>query len=111
MAILIRATDTAMNGAKGYASDQKRRAAENAEVLWAGVGRGTARSRSDQPPACSQSSVREVRAKVQRVFRVLRCQFGYRKMRSRGIARSGAQVCNLLALASLYSARGRRAPA
>jgi transposase, IS5 family len=52
-----------------------------------------------------------VRAKVQRVFRVLRCQFGYRKMRSRGIARSGAQVCNLLALASLYSARGRRAPA
>ena len=31
--LLIRATDTAMNGAKGYASDQKARAAENAEVL------------------------------------------------------------------------------
>jgi hypothetical protein len=33
MAILIRATDTAVHGAKGYASDQKARAAENAKVL------------------------------------------------------------------------------
>jgi IS5 family transposase len=48
-----------------------------------------------------------VRAKVEHVFRVLKCQFGYRKVRYRGIAKNGAQVIALLALANLYLARGR----
>jgi IS5 family transposase len=34
-----------------------------------------------------------------------RCQFGYRKVRYRGIAKNGAQVFSLLALANLYLAR------
>jgi hypothetical protein len=46
-----------------------------------------------------------VRAKVQHVFRVVKCQFGYRKVRYRGIAKNGAQVFSLLALANLYLAR------
>ena len=39
------------------------------------------------------------------VFRVVKCQFGYRKVRYRGIAKNGAQVFSLLALANLYLAR------
>ena len=46
-----------------------------------------------------------VRAKVEHVFRVVKCQFGYRKVRYRGIAKNGAQVFSLLALANLYLAR------
>ena len=38
----------------------------------------------------------KVRAKVEHVFRVLKCQFGYRKVRYRGIAKNGAQVFALL---------------
>jgi IS5 family transposase len=38
---------------------------------------------------------------------VLKCQFGYRKVRYPGIAKNGAQVFVLLALANLYLARGR----
>ena len=53
----------------------------------------------------------KVRAKVEHVFRVLKCQFGYRKVRYRGIAKNGAQVFALLALANLYLARGRLASA
>ena len=34
-----------------------------------------------------------------------KCQFGYRKVRYRGIAKNGAQVFSLLALANLYLAR------
>ena len=49
----------------------------------------------------------KVRAKVEHVFRVVKCQFGYRKVRYRGIAKNGAQVFALLALANLYLARGR----
>ena len=46
-----------------------------------------------------------IRAKVEHVFRVLKCQFGYRKARYRGIAKNGAQVFALLALANLFLAR------
>ena len=49
--------------------------------------------------------VGKVRAKVEHVFRVIKCQFGYRKVRYRGIAKNGAQVFSLLALANLYLAR------
>ena len=47
----------------------------------------------------------KVRAKVEHVFRAVKCQFGYRKVRYRGIAKNGAQVFSLLALANLYLAR------
>ena len=46
-----------------------------------------------------------VRAKVEHIFRVMKCQFGYRKVRYRGIVKNGAQVFSLLALANLYLAR------
>ncbi len=45
------------------------------------------------------------------MFRVLKCQFGYRKVRYRGIAKNGAQVFALLALANLYIVRSRIASA
>jgi len=43
--------------------------------------------------------------KLEHVFRVLKCQFGYRKVRYRGIKKNGAQVFALLALANIYLAR------
>ena len=52
-----------------------------------------------------------VRAKVEHVFRVVKCQFGYRKVRYRGIAKNGAQVFSLLALANIYLARRQLAAA
>jgi IS5 family transposase len=45
------------------------------------------------------------------LFRVLKCRSGYRKVRHRGIAKNGAQMCAQLALANLYLVRGRLAPA
>jgi IS5 family transposase len=47
----------------------------------------------------------KIRAKVEHVVRVMKCQFGYRKVRYRGIAKNGAQVFALLALANLFLAR------
>ena len=101
---LIREDDTAVYGDKGYASDAKKRAAEAAAVLWAvkekaRPGRLTARQRA------RNHRFGKLRAKVEHVFRVLKCQFGYRKVRYRGIAKNGAQVFSLLALANLYLAR------
>jgi transposase, IS5 family len=52
-----------------------------------------------------EGQTRTQAAKVEHVFRVVKCQFGYRKVRYRGIAKNGAQVFSLLALANLYLAR------
>ena len=48
-------------------------------------------------------------ARVEHVFRVLKCQFGYRRVRYRGIEENGAHVFSLLALANLFLARKKLA--
>ena len=48
-----------------------------------------------------------VRAKVEHVFRIVKCQFGYRKTRYKGLVKNAAQVFFLKALANLYQARAR----
>ena len=93
-----------MFAGKGYVNEKKRRA-RAAGVYWAV---------KEKPKPCRKLSSSQkkrnrrhgaIRAKVEHVFRVLKCQFGYRKVRYRGIVKNGAQVFTLLALANLYLAR------
>ena len=108
---IIREDDKAVCGDKGYAVDPKKRAAEDAGVLWA--------VKEKSKPGCDLTKRQrarnrrfgKVRAKVEHVFRVLKCQFGYRKVGYRGIAKNGAQVFAVLALANIFIARGRLASA
>ena len=48
-----------------------------------------------------------VRAKVEHVFRIIKCQFGYRRVRYRGLARNAAQMFTLAALANLFMVRDK----
>ena len=102
---LIREDDRAVYGDKAYANDRKQRQAEAAGVLWA----VKAKAKPGRPLSISQRRRNhrfgKIRAKVEHVFRVMKCQFGYRKVRYRGIAKNGAQVFALLALANLFLAR------
>jgi IS5 family transposase len=107
MANLIREDDTAVYGDKGYASDGKKRAAEDAGVLWGVKEKAKAGRKLTQRQRARNRRFGKVRAKVEHIFRVVKCQFGYRKVRYRGIAKNGAQVFSLLALANLYIVRGR----
>src|SRR6476619_137675 len=108
---LIRDDDTAVYGDKGYASGAKKRAAEAAGVLWAVKEKAKPGGRLTAPQRARNHRFGKVRAKVEHVFRVVKCQFGYRKVRYRGIAKNGAQVFSLLALANLYLARRKLASA
>ena len=102
---LIREDDRAVFADKGYVNEKKKRAARAAGVYWA--------VKEQRKPGRQLSSSQKkrnrrhgaVRAKVEHVFRVLKCQFGYRKVRYRGIAKNGAQVFMLLALANLFLSR------
>jgi len=104
---LIREDDRVVFGDKGYVNEHKKRAARAAGVLWAVKDQ---RKPGRQLSASQKKRNRKhgaIRAKVEHVFRVLKCQFGYRRARYRGIAKNGAQVFSLLALANLYLARGK----
>ena len=46
-----------------------------------------------------------VRAKVEHPFRVLKCQFGFTKVRYKGLAKNTAQLMTLFALSNLWMAR------
>ena len=101
---LIREDDRAVYGDKGYASDARRRAAEKAGVTWAVKAKAQSGRELTSRQRARNRRFGKVRAKVEHVFRVMKCQFGYRKVRYRGIAKNGAQVFSLLALANLYLA-------
>jgi IS5 family transposase len=102
---LIREDDRAVYGDKGYASDKKQRQAEAAGVLWAVKAKAKPGRQLSASQRRRNRRFGKIRAKVEHVFRVMKCQFGYRKVRYRGIAKNGAQVFALLALANLFLAR------
>jgi transposase, IS5 family len=52
-----------------------------------------------------------LRAKVEHPFRVIKRQFGYMKVRYRGLAKNTAQVLTLFALSNLWMSRRRLLPA
>ena len=85
---LIRVDDAIVFGDKGYVSDKRK----PGRVL-----------SSSQKRRNKRYGV--VRAKVEHVFRVIKCQFGYRKVRYRGLFKNTAQMFSLMALANLYLAR------
>jgi IS5 family transposase len=46
-----------------------------------------------------------VRAKVEHPFQVIKCQWGYRKTRYKGLIKNTAQITVLFALSNLWMAR------
>ena len=46
-----------------------------------------------------------VRAKVEHPFRVIKCQFGFTKVRYKGLAKNTAQLMTLFALSNVWMAR------
>jgi IS5 family transposase len=46
-----------------------------------------------------------IRAKVEHPFRVIKQQFGFSKVRYRGLAKNTAQIVTLFALSNLWMAR------
>ena len=104
---LIREDDRAVFADKGYVNEKKKRAARRAGVYWAVKEKPKAGRRLSSSQVKRNRRHGAIRAKVEPVFRVLKCQFGYRKVRYRGIDKNGAQVFTLLALANLFLARRR----
>ena len=107
---LLREDDRAVFGDKGYVNNRLKRAARSAGVYW---GVALKASRTHKLTAANKRTNRgwsSVRSRVEHLFRVIKCQFGYRKVRYRGIAKNAAQVFSLIGLTNLYLARRQLMP-
>ena len=103
---LLREDDRAVFGDKGYVDNTLKRAARKAGVFW-----GVSLKATKQHPLTATNKrtnrrYSSIRSRVEHIFRVMKRQFGYAKVRYKGLVKNAAQVFTLIGLTNLYLARG-----
>ena len=106
---LLREEDKVIFADAGYTSDSYKRGSRALGLSWKvndkrKVGKEMSSTQKKQNRKNSQ-----VRARVEHCFRVVKCQFGYKKARYKGLEKNRVQVFSLLGLANLYMLRGQLA--
>ena len=95
-------------GDAGYTGAQKR-AAKRGRKFWIAAKRSVVKTIQDPELRAIieqlEHAKASIRAAVEHPFRVLKRQFGYVKVRYKGLAKNGAQVTTLFALVNLWMAR------
>ena len=98
-------------GDAGYQGVAKRQEMQGVQASWHVAMRPGKRRALDKTNALGllldklEQAKASIRAKVEHPFRVLKQQFGYEKVRYRGLAKNTAQLHTLFALANLWLAR------
>jgi IS5 family transposase len=112
---LLRATDRVVFGDAGYASDHYKRGARALGMVWRVQDKAKPKGSLGARLSASQKKRNRrnsrIRARVEHLFRILKRQFGYTKVRYRGLTKNTAQVMTLISLANLYALRRRLATA
>jgi IS5 family transposase len=109
---LLHGQETVAFGDAGYQGVQKRQDA-NADVAWHVAMRPGKRKALDKskPIDALVDKIEKlkagVRAKVEHPFRVIKRQFGFVKVRYRGLKKNTAQLVTLFALSNLWMVRGK----
>jgi IS5 family transposase len=110
---LLRPDDQVVFGDAGYASEEYKRGARALGMTWRVQDKAKPKGSLGAGLSISQKKRNRrnsgIRARVEHVFRILKRQFGYTKVRYRGLAKNAAQVMTLIGLANLYALRGRLA--
>ena len=102
---LLREDDRAVFGDAGYVNDHYKRAARQAGVYWGVALKARPKSRLGSNQKQRNRKHSAIRSRVEHLFRVIKCQFGYTKVRYKGLAKNAAQVFTLIGLTNLYLRR------
>jgi transposase, IS5 family len=102
---LLREDDRAIFGDAGYVHNNLKRAARKAGVLWAISLKARAKHRLGGGQKARNRTSSSIRSRVEHVFRVMKRQFGYTRVRYRGLEKNAAQVFTLVGLTNLYMKR------
>lgn len=95
----------------GYTGVEKRPEHAGREVIWQIAARRSIYKQLSKRSALYKARRKierakaQVRDKVEHPFRVIKRQFGYTKVRFRGLAKNTAQLVTLFALSNLWMAR------
>ncbi|MFV3372525.1 IS5 family transposase [Pseudomonas sp. NY15435] len=95
----------------GYTGVEKREEHAGRQVIWQVAARRSTYQKLGKRSALYKAKRKiekakaQVRAKVEHPFRVIKRQFGYVKVRFRGLAKNTAQLVTLFALSNLWMAR------
>jgi transposase, IS5 family len=107
---LLHGQETDVFADAGYTGVDKRKALLQCKATWhVAMKPGRRRALPDTPWGRLLRDIEQakaaIRAKVEHPFRVIKRQFGYTKVRYRGLAKNGAQIVTLFGLANLFQAR------
>jgi IS5 family transposase len=95
----------------GYTGVEKRPEHEGRDVIWQVAARRSTYKKLDKRSVLYKAKRKiekakaQARAKVEHPFRVIKRQFGYTKVRFRGLVKNTAQLVTLFALSNLWMAR------
>jgi transposase, IS5 family len=108
---LLHGQETDVFGDSGYRGIDKREEVQGLDVAWH-IAMMPSKRKTLNPQAAvgqlleqAEKVKAKIRAKVEHPFRVIKCQFGYRKVRYMGLAKNTAQIQTLFALSNLWMAR------
>jgi len=104
---LLREDDRAVFGDKGYVNNEFKRQGRKTGVFWGVSLKASKAHRLTAANKRFNHKMSSIRARVEHLFRVIKRQFGYTKVRYKGIAKNAAQVFSLIGLTNLYLARGK----
>ncbi len=108
---LLHGDENMVGADAGYTGVEKRPEHEGREVIWQIAARRSTYKKLDKRSALYKAKRKiekakaQVRAKVEHPFRVIKRQFGYTKVRFRGLVKNTAQLVTLFALSNLWMAR------
>ena len=108
---LLHGEETTVWADAGYRGIEKRPEAHDLTVNWQVAMMPGKRQQLDRKNPIAalidtiERSKARIRAKVEHPFRVIKCQFGYTKVRYRGLPKNTAQLVTLFALSNLWMVR------
>ncbi len=104
---LLHGDEHAVFGDKGYVSGEREEVFRKQGKVWGVMRKAPKGGRLHPIDEHINRLIASLRARVEHPFRVLKCQFGYRKTRYRGLAKNEAQLFALFGLGNLFLVRTR----
>lgn len=98
---LLREGDKVVFGDAGYTSDEYKRGARHLGMHWCVNDKRKPNKNLSSKQKKRNRKQSSVRARVEHIFRIIKCQFGFRKTRYRGLAKNASQANLLAGLANL----------
>jgi len=104
---LLHGRERSVHGDRAYTSNSRHPLASDPRrgVLWCIPFKRPRGGELDPEQAKINRLLARLRARVEHLLRVLKCPFGYRKVRHRGIRKNAAAITTQFALANLYLVR------